>query len=132
MKRLVFAGVAALVVAVGLVPGRAAAQWPSQFNTRLGQPPTNPQGVSAFSPYLNMGRGGNPGINYYGVVRPQFETQQSIQALQLGQQQLQQDQAALAGMNVLGGYPLMTGHPTQFMNYGTFFPPTVAGYGQRR
>ena len=71
------------------------------------------------SPYLNLLRAGSPfGTNYYDLVRPQFQVQNSILALQgqvttLGSQVATDTQAA-------GGMPV-TGHPTQFFNYSHYF-----------
>jgi hypothetical protein len=75
------------------------------------------------SPYLNMLRGGNAAINYYGVIRPQMQTAQMLQQLQ--QQQLVLPAARvnvpLTDEDLNLGVPT-TGHPVQFMNYGQFFP----------
>src|SRR5436309_2486347 len=47
------------------------------------------------SPYVNLRQGGatgiNPGINYYGIVRPQLEFRNSIQQLQQQQSAFDQD-----------------------------------------
>lgn len=58
--------------------------------------PAPPGGGAAqrptFSPYLNLlNRGGNPGLNYLGIVRPQQQLQQQFN--QLNQQTNQQLQA---------------------------------------
>jgi hypothetical protein len=71
------------------------------------------------SPYINLLRQGSPaGINYYGLVRPQFQFQNSIQGLQsqvttLGSQVATDTQGANA-------MPV-TGHPVQFFNYSHYF-----------
>ena len=63
MKRLVLP-LAVLLLACVSTPARA------QF--QLGQRPTTPFGRPAVSPFVNLFRGGaGPGINYYGIVRPQ-------------------------------------------------------------
>jgi hypothetical protein len=70
-----------------------------------------------------MLRGGNAAINYYGVVRPQMQTAQTLQHLQNQQLLL-----PAARTNVpltdddLGLGVSMTGHPVQFMTYGQYFP----------
>jgi hypothetical protein len=79
-------------------------------------PATNPFQKPVVSPYLNLARGGNPAINYYGVIRPQEQTSTSL--LQL-QNQVQTGQAALAG-EVAAAQPT-TGHPTRFFNYSHYF-----------
>jgi hypothetical protein len=90
-------------------------------------PQVNPN--PAFSPYLNLNRGNNPAINYYGVVRPQVENQQAIQQLQ---QQFQGTQAMMPGQ----GGPLATedigptGHRLGgFFNYSHYYPLFYAGGG---
>jgi hypothetical protein len=46
------------------------------------QPETAPYGGQTYVPYLNMLRGGNPAVNYFGLVRPQLQTQATFQQLQ--------------------------------------------------
>src|SRR5207248_1125492 len=74
MKTLVLVTVAALALATS-----AAAQ-----------PPPGPGMTPGFSPYLNLLNRGNPAINYYGLVRPQFAFQNAIAGLQHQQQSLAQ------------------------------------------
>ena len=114
MRQLQFAGIAALV-AVGLSAGTAAAQFPGG---RVGNLPAGP----TVSPYLNLLRGGTgPAINYYGLVRPQFQTNANLRALQkeIGQP---------SGPTVADGGPqddiFVTGHAATFMNYGGYFQST--------
>jgi hypothetical protein len=128
MRRWLYASLVAAGLAAALTPGRAAAQFIPSPGT-FGRPPGNPMGTPTFSPYLNLGRGGNEALNYYGLVRPQVQAQQSIQQLQ--QQQYQLEQLQLAGMARTTGLPLPTGHPAMFGNYLQFYPATV-GLGQRR
>jgi hypothetical protein len=111
MKRLVVSSVAALALLALFHPGRASAQVPGARPT-LGY---NPYQRPTISPYLNLARGGNPAINYYGLVRPQIEQQQAIQQLQ-GQQNLFQQtllQQPTAALN--------TGHPTSFLSHSRYF-----------
>src|SRR5437879_2241913 len=76
MKRCLLAGVVALSWLAVAVGPRAEAQF-------AGPPQVNPFGRPAVSPYLNLQRGGiNPGVNYYGLVRPQIDTSRSLQQLQ--------------------------------------------------
>ena len=123
MKRLMGVAVVALMV-LGSCAGRAAAQ----FGSPLGQPPQNPLGTPSFSPFLNLGRGGNPAMNFYGLVRPQLQTQQSLQQLQQQQALLQ---TGLLGAQTATALPLTSGHETYFVNYSHFFPPTVTGSSRR-
>jgi hypothetical protein len=71
----------------------------------------------AVSPYLNLLRGGtNPAINYYGLVRPEFQFRRSINALSRDIQETQTD------INTgQAGAALQTGHPVQFMNLSHFY-----------
>ena len=92
-------------------------------------PQVNPN--PAFSPYLNLNRGNNPAINYFGVVRPQFENQQAIQQLQ---QQFQGTQGMMPGQ----GGPVATedigptGHRMGgFFNYSHYYP-LFSATGRRR
>lgn len=117
------------VMAGGLVfalAGVAAAQPP-------GLPPGGPgvaPGGPTFSPYLNLLRRNTPAyLNYYGLVRPQVNAQQAIMGLQQGlaanqyqTQQLQSNDAALAG----------TGHPSFFMNQSRYFMTNGGGGGPNR
>jgi hypothetical protein len=120
MKRLaMWATAAALGAALSAGPARA------QFGY-YSQPQTSPFPRSPISPYLNLARGGNPAINYYGLVRPQIGFQQSIYGLQqqvTGLGQYQAYQSAQANSSAL------TGHPTRFLNYSRYFMNSGAGSG---
>jgi hypothetical protein len=120
----------ACLAAVGLclgLGGQAAAQG-------YGRPQTSPWQRPTVSPYLNMTRGGNQAVNYFGLVRPQQDAARSIQQLQL--QQVQQQQALLGAQTFVpvsgedpqqAGLPT-TGHPVTFFNYSRYFP--LAGGGR--
>ena len=90
----------ALVAVAALAAGRAEAQY-------YVQPRTMPRPYPTFSPYLNLGRGGNPALNYYGLVRPQFETQRGLQQLQTqldalpGQPPVGEERTILGGSSTL-------------------------------
>jgi hypothetical protein len=143
MRRLQLAG---LVLAGWL--GGAAGQASAQF--QYFQPQTAPFYQPPVSPYLNIFRGGNPGINYYGLVRPQVQAQQNLQQLQLQQQfqaqqqvqQAQSQQAILLSPAAQTGPLPTTGHPAYFNGTNRFFNsipgrttgiPTIAGgnFGRR-
>jgi hypothetical protein len=117
MKRLSLAALALMALAAP----EALAQ------PRVGQrPPVNQFQRPPVSPSLNLLRGGNPGVNYYTLVRPQVDTNRAL--LQLQQQQLALSQAGqpLAPMMLgsgaaLGDLPI-TGHPVGFWNYGRYYP----------
>lgn len=58
------------IAATMLFVGSARAQ-PNYGTGRYANPGT--VGQPTFSPYLNLLRGGNPALNYYGLVRPERE-----------------------------------------------------------
>ena len=73
MNRLVLPLAALLLALTGQMAGAQ----------QLGQPPTSPFSRPAVSPFLNLTRGGvNPAISYFGLVRPQIQTQAELQQLQ--------------------------------------------------
>lgn len=73
------------------------------------------------SPYINLLRsGGNPALNYYGLVRPQFEAIAGFQAVQQRFGQLSERQ----GPADLPNDAFVTGHGSSFMNYGSYFMTT--------
>ena len=78
----------------------------------------------AFSPYLNLLRGGvSPAVNYYGIVRPQQQFRQQAQVLE---QQIYQNSMAVQSLGVTGlaqqqPFLATTGHPVAFNNYGGYF-----------
>ena len=89
------------VAVVVLGAGRAQAQAP---------PPPG------YSPYLNLARPGNAGINYYGLVRPQMEVRNDLLQLQRNTTRLQTDLTQATGAD------LATGHPAGYMYFGGFYP----------
>jgi hypothetical protein len=94
---------------------------------QIGVPPTTPYQGPVLSPYLNLFRRDTlPAINYYGIVRPQFDVNASLQQLQ--EQSLQNRQELTAEAERVAP---TTGHPVQFQNQGPYFltlnRPTVAG-----
>jgi hypothetical protein len=122
MTRWTFAALAGAALAAALAPGRADAQ---VFGGGLGRQPFNPRGTPTVSPYINLSRGGNPGVNLYGIVRPQQDALLSLQQLQQQQNVLAQQQQAQYTEGMVS--PAFTGHPTRFLNYSHYFPPTVVG-----
>jgi hypothetical protein len=121
MKRFGFAAVGACLIQLAVSSGPA-----------LAQPPV-PGGYSrppAFSPYLNLARGGSAALNYYGLVRPELQFRQSLLNLS---NNVAANQQAIGDVSAgLGATPL-TGHPTQFMNLGGYFMNNgsmgAGGYG---
>jgi hypothetical protein len=115
MTRLLMVG---LIVAAFTVGPATTPSWAQFPNSPLR--PGNPYVPSpAISPYLNLARGGNPAINYYGLVRPQIAFNNELNTLQREINTV----SGQAGAGVQGqGDSLSTGHPIQFMNLTHFFP----------
>jgi len=123
MKKSLWTVIASLGVLACVAVSPAHAQF---------QPQTNPAGRPAVSPFLNLLRGGNPAVNYYGLVRPQLQTQATLQQLQ---QQLALNQL---GLNTAENQPdLTTGHAARFGNFSHYYggvnqaPLTVPPLGVR-
>jgi hypothetical protein len=112
----------ALTVLVVSLGGPAWAQGPY---VRPNPNPNNPYARPLFSPYLNLVRTNNPainaGINYAGIVRPEFQTFSDIGQLQRQVSSL--ETTVTAGPEGTG---LVTGHPVLFQNYGHFYPAAGA------
>ena len=83
------------------------------------RPMTSPNGAPAVSPYLNLVRGGNPAVNYYGLVRPQMDSQRAVQQLQSG--------TAIPAPSLPMDAMPTSGHPVQFMNFSHYFNNNVGG-----
>lgn len=85
-----------------------------------GQGSAVPAPPSGAMNWLNLNRAGNsPAVNYYGIVRPNAVTQNSLQNIQqeynnLSQSVLNND----SNTTTMNG----TGHSATFMNYGHYFP----------
>jgi hypothetical protein len=116
MTRITLAAWAALTVLVSFGGGRAAAQPYAAPRTPPGFGTT---GRPAFSPYLNLNLAGNPvALNYYGIVRPQFQARAEFQSLE--QQEAANRQAIADTGTSASGLPT-TGHPIAFQNLGGYF-----------
>ena len=92
-----------------------------------GKPFANaPQG-SNVTPYLALDFAENPTSlpNYYMFVRPRLDQQQHVQTERAQfrrlQQQMRKAEAGGAVSNPNGGIPT-TGHSSQFMNIGSYYP----------
>jgi hypothetical protein len=72
MTRLFALGLAGVVASAAAAPAQIAPQYPaSPFYQPPGAMPNIYNPVNQpLSPYLNLLRGGNPGVNYYYGVRP--------------------------------------------------------------
>lgn len=116
MRRLLHGLALAVVGMAFLSPTVAHGQF------RYVRPQTNPFGTPTISPYLNLGRGGNAGINYYALVRPQVQAFQGIQMLEAQQQSLAEQQQQAFSRFQTGAQIGVSGHRTYFFNYGHYFP----------
>jgi uncharacterized membrane protein YgcG len=123
MNRTVMA-LAALLVVVAARP--VSAQALGIYNQ-----PANPYAQPPVSPYLNLlQRGGNPAVNYYGLVLPQIDTQRYIQQQEI----LALQKPATTGQTNTPGLVIATGHPTRFLTYNQYFltqgaPGAIGGGG---
>ena len=72
MLRLILVAFAGIAACAAIDIPRASAQ------------PQVPAGPSrpVFSPYLNLLNGGNPALNYFGIVQPQIQMQQQLGQIQ--------------------------------------------------
>jgi len=116
----VVAVVAAACGLMAVVVGRAGAQGPYV------RPQTSPYARPTLSPHLNLLHGGSPAINYYGLVRPQEEFNNSIQEIQT---EIHATQSGMMNPAVTTALPV-TGHPTRFFSHGSYFF-THLGTGNR-
>jgi len=96
-------------------------------------PPSQPQRPT-FSPYLNMLRGGNPALNYFGLVRPQQELNQQLGQLQtrmsLASREFQDlEQQVQSGAGQYNPYLPMTGNVARFNDLGNYFDRIGGGGG---
>jgi hypothetical protein len=115
--RLTFAALLALAT----LPAVASAQ--GQL-----RPGISPNTQPTTSPYLNLLRPGTaPGINYYGIVRPEFAFRSSIQGLQ-GDVDANR-QLIATGRDAQGQPLLVTGHSATFLNTGGYFLSLSGGKG---
>lgn len=81
-------------------------------------PGTNPATRPAFSPWLNLNRSGASAAgNYFGLVRPDFRYNSSIQQLQQQTLSLQQQQNEAKTATDLPA----TGHVSGFLNHTKYF-----------
>jgi len=108
MKRVI--GHTAVLCCWALLVGVCQAQAPAGFGQGAGRP--------GISPYLNLARGGNPAINYYGLVRPQIAAAQAFQTL---------------GSNIvdletsIANQPVQTGVRASFMTHKGYFMNNGSG-----
>lgn len=112
--------------------GWAAAQGPGPY-VRPSPNPNNPYARPTFSPYLNLVRSNNSffsaGINYAGIVRPQFQMYDQLNQLQ---GQVGALQTGLNAVDAQSSSLPTTGHATQFLNTSHYFRNSgQGGLGQQ-
>jgi hypothetical protein len=95
-------------------------------SARANKPFSGTVRTSTITPYLNLDvRQSDVGLpNYYAFVRPQLEQQRTNQQQRRHMQRMQRDLrlASVPGIaSPNGGIPT-TGHSTQFLNIGNYFP----------
>ncbi len=105
--------VAALAVLVGCLGTASQALGQTGYN----RPVTSGLSRPTTSPYLNLLRSGSSALNYYNLVRPEFEFRNAYQGLQ---GQLTQQQNVVRELSE-EGLPV-TGHATLFQNYSHYYP----------
>lgn len=116
MNRLI-AGALGFVVLAAFESPQASAQ------------PQVPAGPArpVFSPYLNLLNGGNPALNYFGLVVPQMQMQQQLSQLQM------QQQAGTGGQSGQQADPSSlfppTGTVAVFNSTGSYFNRVYVGSG---
>jgi hypothetical protein len=120
MRRTFGRVVAVALLATGTLGSAAMAQPP--FPGGGGGPGVSPP----FSPYLNLLRRDNPTyLNYFGLVQPQQNFQQSIQMLNQNVMGATMAANQATTTNGLAG----TGHAAYFMNTQGYFLTVGAGIG---
>jgi hypothetical protein len=115
-----------ILIALTLTLAASAAQ-AQQPGVQPGAPYITPP---VLSPYLNMLRSGNPAVNYYGLVRPQIQQGQQLQALQYGLARSAEEAAAAEGPTTGTGVAANTGHTVGFMTYARYFNTTAPPRGR--
>src|SRR5271170_3806308 len=89
--------------------------------------PNNPYARPLVSPYINLFRTNNPaispGINFIGIVRPEFQLYGDVGQLQRQVSQLQTG----GGTTELQNNAFSTGHPILFQNLSHFYPGQGGG-----
>ena len=86
--------------------------------------PVFPASRPTFSPYLNLARSGSsPTLNYYGLVRPEINNRQNIQAIQ---SVATSNQSSIGDLVNGVGIPT-TGLSSQFLNHYKYFQNQGSG-----
>jgi hypothetical protein len=134
MKHLCRLALAAVALLGPLAAGQARAQ---PFDYPIRPPAYGPFYRPGLSPYLNMLRGGDPAVNYYLGVVPEFQRRRNDAVFRGAILDLEARTAAapaLAAEDVDIARPLaQTGHVTAFNNTANYFnnPIPLTGVGAR-
>jgi hypothetical protein len=135
MSRITLAGLTAPGVLWLAIAGDAHAQFPGAGGAYGGAGggfgAGNPYGRPQLSPYLNLLRGGSPAANYYLGVIPERERRSNAALVGSAINDLEWRSRYGAGGELDLGEPITSsGHPTAFLNTGSYFNvpiPTRAG-----
>jgi hypothetical protein len=118
MPRIPNVFAAAALVPLSMLPGIASAQGPLPYQT------------PSVSPYLNLLRQGSPqAINYYNLVRPQIEFNNSIQQLNQQVGVNRQGLSDLQSTNRTNSALPPTGFIPQFQTQRSYFLTYAGGAG---
>jgi len=114
---------------IALAAVLAIAAVDSQIASAQPRVPSGPVGPPVVSPYLNLlNGGGNPALNYFGIVVPQMQMQQQLTQLQQ-QQQLQTGRAGENAQDPLNLLPSTGTVPVFDNTFGYFNRLNGAGGG---
>jgi len=92
----------------------------------VGRPPQ-------LSPYLDLTRGGIPAVNYFLGTIPEIQRRENYSQLRTAIQEAEIRAATPPPEDLNLGRPLdMTGHPTAFGYYSSFYPQLNPGGGAGR
>jgi hypothetical protein len=127
MTRLTLSGLLVTGVFWLAITGTAQAQYPG--SPAQGGPfggggfgAGNPYGRPQLSPYLNLLRGGNPAANYYLGVIPERERRSNAAMFGSAINDLEWRTRYGAGGELDLGEPITSsGHPTAFLNTGSYY-----------
>jgi hypothetical protein len=126
MKRLVIVSLVSLCWLLALNVRPVAAQIYPGSAARPSFSPYGAYNQPTLSPYLNLLRGGNQAINYFGLTLPEVQGRANAVQFRSAIQDLEQrtQQPAPTADDLFK--PLTsTGHPTAFGNLGGYFGPAT-------
>jgi hypothetical protein len=114
MRTPTFCKSLAVIVLITVGAGAAEAQQPPLGGINQSRRPV-------FSPYLNLLRTENDAaVNYYGLVRPQFDFRRALQQVEQEESSLEAGQRQIRDAATGQALPA-TGHASGFLNQGRYF-----------